>query len=202
MSWGYVAVGVGTAVAGYLGSQATDRATNAQVGAAQDSNATQRYMYDQQRADQEPWRQAGMSALTQMQSGDIMGNIENDPGYKFRLKQGLNAINASGSARGSLNSGATMKALTRYGQDYASNEYQNAYNRLSQMAGFGTNANAQNASAGQNFANQYSNNMSAIGNANAAGSMANANMMSNMIGTGVNMYHQNQMMDKYFGKGG
>jgi hypothetical protein len=195
---GSVAVGAYNA---YEQRQASDRAVEAQTNAANSANATQRYMYEQQRADQEPWRQAGMGALTQMQSGDIMQNIQNDPGYKFRLNEGLKGVSGSAAARGMTNSGANMKALTRYGQNYASGEYQNAYNRLSQMAGFGTNANSQNANAGQNYANQYGSNMAAIGNANAAGNMASANALASGLGNAANTYMNYQMMDKYFGKG-
>ena len=52
-----------------------------------------------------------------------------DPGYAFRLAEGQKALERSASSRGTLLTGGTAKALTRYGQDYASNEYQNVYNR-------------------------------------------------------------------------
>ena len=54
---------------------------------------------------------------------------QNDPGYQFRLQQGLKALQNSAAASGTLLSGGTGKALQRYGQDYASNEYGNVYNR-------------------------------------------------------------------------
>jgi hypothetical protein len=55
--------------------------------------------------------------------------MKNDPGYEFRLKEGQKAIERSAAARGGLLTGGTGKALERYGQDYASNEYGNVYNR-------------------------------------------------------------------------
>lgn len=54
---------------------------------------------------------------------------QNDPGFQFRLQQGQQALENSAAARGGLLSGGTAKALDRYAQDYASNEYQNVYNR-------------------------------------------------------------------------
>ena len=54
---------------------------------------------------------------------------QNDPGFQFRLQQGQQALENSAAARGGLLSGGTAKALERYAQDYASNEYQNVYNR-------------------------------------------------------------------------
>lgn len=54
-----------------------------------------------------------------------------DPGYDFRLKQAQQAIERSQAARGASGGGA-LKELTRYSQDYASNEFQNAFGRFEQ----------------------------------------------------------------------
>jgi len=59
-------------------------------------------------------------------------NALNDPSYQFRLQQGVNALDKSAAARGNLLSGAQQKAVQQYGQDMASQEYQNAYNRALQ----------------------------------------------------------------------
>jgi len=58
---------VGGAVIGAAGSaySANKGAKASQQGAAQ-SDATQRYMYDTTRADYQPWRDVGKSALNQM----------------------------------------------------------------------------------------------------------------------------------------
>ena len=99
--------------------------------------------------------------------------VTDDPGYQFRLQEGLDALERSAAARGSFLTGASAEALTRYGQDYASQEYGNTYrralgeyqqaynifqqnqanqfNRLSTMAGGGQTAAGQLSSAG-NFA--------------------------------------------------
>jgi len=47
--------------------------------------------------------------------------------YQFRLKGGRRSSD-SAAARGSLLTGGTAKAITNYGQDYASNEFSNVYN--------------------------------------------------------------------------
>lgn len=57
-------------------------------------------------------------------------NLEQDPGYQFRVKEGIKALDRSASARGKLRSGAQDKAITRYGQEAASQEYANAYSRF------------------------------------------------------------------------
>lgn len=215
MSWVAVAIG-GGAVVGYLGSQlAANSASDAMQDASQRASDTQLQMFNVQRHDQEPWRQAGAKALGQLQDGmeDInrdftMKDFQRDPGYDFRLSEGMKALEHSAAARGSLSSGATMKAISKYGQNVAADEYQNAYNRftgsqtnrfnrLSSIAGLGQTANQANAQAGQNAANQIGANQLAVGNTQAAAAMNNSNNLNSMIGTGTNAFMNYQMMNKF-----
>lgn len=53
----------------------------------------------------------------------------NDPGFQFRLDQGRQALERSAAAHGTLLTGGTAKSLVDYGQNAASAEYQNVYNR-------------------------------------------------------------------------
>lgn len=121
--------------------------------------------------------------------------MSEDPSYQFRLRQGEQGINRSAAAGSGLLSGATMKALARYNQDFASNEFQNSWNRLSSLAGIGQSATNAVGAAGQNYANNVSNNQLAAGNARAAGYVGQANAFSNALGQGFNMYQNNQMLD-------
>ena len=45
------------------------------------------------------------------------------PGYQFNLDEGRNQLESSAAARGSLYSGAALKDLTKYGQNYADRTY-------------------------------------------------------------------------------
>lgn len=197
--------GVVESIGGFIsdpfGKKQGQAAVNAQSQAAADANRVNKEIFDIQRADQQPWRQAGMSALTQLQTGmnDMnrgfsMNDFQKDPGYQFRMDEGLRAIDRSAAARGGLNSGATMKALTRFGQDFASNEYTNAYNRfkndqnqrfnqLSSLAGVGQVANNQIGNAAANYGAQTSNNILGVGNAQAANYMSQANLGREISGT-------------------
>ena len=56
--------------------------------------------------------------------------FEKDPGYQFRMDEGNKAVQGSAAAQGGLLSGAAMKAMQKYSQGFASNEYGNAYNRF------------------------------------------------------------------------
>jgi hypothetical protein len=55
--------------------------------------------------------------------------LANDPSYQFRLKEGQRALENSAGARGTLRTGGTLKDLLGYGQSFASQEYNNIYNR-------------------------------------------------------------------------
>jgi len=55
--------------------------------------------------------------------------LAEDPGYQFRLGEGLRAMEAGAAAKGTLRGGGTLKGLMDYGQSAASQEYQRAYDR-------------------------------------------------------------------------
>lgn len=146
-----IAAGVGAAASvggGLIARSGAKKAARAQERAAQSAEQTQREMFERQIALQEPFRQAGMTAQQQiMQLLGIGGDanaagygsmarpfgqqdFQQDPGYAFRQAEGMKALERSAAARGGLLSGATMKGIQRFGQDLASQEYQNAFNRF------------------------------------------------------------------------
>jgi hypothetical protein len=55
--------------------------------------------------------------------------LQQDPGYQFRLQQGMQALDRQGAAGGLRLSGAQLKAAQQYSQGEASQEYDAAYNR-------------------------------------------------------------------------
>jgi len=59
--------------------------------------------------------------------------LDEDPGYQFRLSEGAKAMNRSAAARGTLKTGATIKALSDYRANAASDEYQRAFDRRLQQ---------------------------------------------------------------------
>jgi len=52
-----------------------------------------------------------------------------DPGYQFTLGEGERALEQSAAGRGVLNTSGTLKNLVDYGQNAASTQYNNVYNR-------------------------------------------------------------------------
>lgn len=81
-------------------------------------------------------------------ANSAFNNYLNSSGYQFQLKQGTNAITGSAAAKGILNSGATAKALTGYGQDLASTTFNNYLNQLGTVAERGLTASGQIGAAG------------------------------------------------------
>jgi hypothetical protein len=191
--------------AGNLGSAAINAgAASKASGILQDSaagsNALLKTIYDQNRADLEPWRTSGVNALTRLSSltkpGSQMSELEMDPGYNFRLSEGLKSIEKSAAARGLLQSGGTLKGVNRYAQDYASGEYGNVVNRLLAQAGLGQTATNAGVQANQNYGNQAANNMQSAGNARASGYVGASNAFSQGIGNTLNSYMQNQILNR------
>ena len=210
----------------YASKQASDAASDAadkQVAAGDRSNALQKEIYDQNRLDQTPWREAGVNALGQMRGFAAPENFSftandfnnnRDPGYGFRMSEGLKALDRSASARGGLLSGAALKGITRYGQDMASQEYGNSfnraltgynanrgaqdtqYNRLASQAGLGQTAMGQTQNAAQNYATNVGNTFQGQGNAMAAGTVGGANAITGGISSGINAMNNYNMMNQ------
>lgn len=142
--------------------------------------------------------------------GSLLHNFSNedfvkDPGYQFRLDEGTKGLENASLARGGFDSGAQLKALARYNQDYASSEFGNASNRdsanktrtydfLTGNANRGANAVASNASSS---AGLISGAGTAIGNnATNQGNYAvnGASAINNAVQGGIGNYlYQNRV---------
>lgn len=116
-----------------------------------------------------PANQAPAQTPQQLQQA-AFAQFRATPGYQFGLTEGMNAIQSGAAARGSLNSGKTLKALQRYGNDYADQQGFTPYmNRLASLSGLGQTAASGIGNAGQNYASQVGQN-----NANASAARANS----------------------------
>jgi len=119
------------------------------------------------------------SALGPMTPEQVQAEIAAQPGFQFRLGQGINAISKASSAGGYLGSGRLLKELQRYGEGLASQEYGNTLSRLANLAGMGANAAAQTAQGSQNLGagvgSLYNNLGDTIANSNLASGQALAN---------------------------
>lgn len=221
---GLLAAGIGAGgsiISGLIGSSAASKAAKQQRAAAlqaqgiNDSN-TQRGVDAVNRDTAEtkgtyntlfqPYTDLGSTAAGKLNGAlqdPFKFNLQDDPGYAFRLKQGADAVSKSAAAAGGAVSGGALKALTQYGQGFASNEYSNAFARnqqqlqnLFQGTGIGLNAATTQAggiaNANQNetgLTTNLLNNNSALasqnftgaGNAAAAGTVGSANALGGAV---------------------
>ena len=244
MTFGWVAAGamVGSAVIGASASKSAARtqaaaageAADAQLQASRESIEAQERAFERQVELQEPFREAGMKGQNELMrllglSGDVNAkdygtlarsftgqDMYKDPGYAFRLNEGIKALDRSAAARGGLLSGNQLRGVTQFGQDYATNEYQNAFNRYQAERSARLNPLQSLAGQAQSTANTLTNaagnlgsseaaalmaggnaaaaGLIGAGNARASGYMGTANALSGALGQGVNYYTGQQAM--------
>jgi hypothetical protein len=179
------------------GKMSSDAASDAAAQAnAQNQRGLdlQREMFDEQKRLSEPYRQAGLTGQNRLMEmlglgGDTgaagygryakdfsMQDYQQDPGYAFRLSEGLKQLGSQARAQGGAGGGRTMMGIQNYAQGLASQEYGNAFNR------YQTNRQNQLAPLGSLMSSGQA---AAVGQAAQAGQYgANAsNMLSQM---GVN----------------
>ena len=166
---GASAIGGGASILG-----ASDQANAANNAAALEANeqsqalAFEKQVYGQQQSEEQPFIQAGTSALGTLQgllspggqltqqfgqfSAPTLTQAEQEPGYQFALQQGQQALQAGAAAQGNLLSSGTQKGLVNYGQQAAQTDYQQVYNNA--LAGYQQNFNTFNTNQA-NLYNRY-----------------------------------------------
>ena len=206
---GFITGSVISGGASYAASKAQQRATDR-------ATDEQRRQFNRQIELQEPFRKVGVNALPDLVAASKytpfgMDQFQADPGYAFRLQEGMKALDRSAAARGGLLSGATLKGAQRYGQDLGSQEYTNAFNRyqiernarlnpLQSLAGMSqTAANTMSNQAGQ-FGQNMAENAMTQGNIRASGYMNTANALTGGLTGYLNQQQNQQMMDRFFPK--
>lgn len=223
ISTGAAILGAGALSAG-TGLIASSQAAKAQKSAANRAADTQTAMFERQVELQEPFRQAGLTAQNRLldylalsedktapgygkYARDFsMADYTADPGYGFRMSEGMKALERSAAARGGLLSGATLKGTQRFGQDLASQEYMSAFNRyqanranqlnpLQSLMGAGqTSTNVLTGAAGETGRGVAGAQVGA-GAARASGYMNMANALTSALNTGAGLYVQRPLYE-------
>lgn len=192
-----------------IGASASRSAAGAQAAAADRAAEGQERMFERQVELSEPWRKAGEQALNKLipltdYTPFSMAQFQADPGYGFRMSEGMKALERGAAARGGLLSGATLKGIQRFGQDLGSQEYQNAFNRyqaerqarlapLQSLAGVGQTTAQQIGQAGMQAAQNIGETQMSGAAARASGYVGGANALTQGLGTYLN-YSQGQNM--------
>lgn len=205
---------IGSILGGLIGQGGANAAAGAIGGATAASTAAAQHQQAVNRSDASPWTAAGTSALSEI--GKLLGwgelynpgtdgsvyNYQGDPtgskrqaamnafqvspGYQFRRQEGINALDRSAAAKGTLLSGAQAKAVQGYGDNLASAEYGDYYNRLANLASQGGQMQSSLMGANTGLTNSIGN--WTMGGAAGQGSayIQGANALASGIGSGIN----------------
>lgn len=147
------------------------------------------------------------SLMRKFNQSDLDTDLVYQNGLEYGRKTGENALNQRMAAGGNYGSGAALKALTRFGNDYATTKTEGAYNRnmgekssiygmLSGGSQQGQSAAARQGAAGLSTANNISNLYGNIGNSQAAGGIGQANAMNQGIAGATNALQWNQLINR------
>lgn len=183
-----VVVAAGTAYAANKQAGAAKAAGNKAERAANDAAARSEQNYERTQTNLQPYIDAGNDALTKINAvngGDYTG-FENSPDYLFARDQGIQSLDRSAAAKGSLYSGGQSADLAKFASGLASQNLSTYYNRLTGLASMGQGASTNLGSIGAGAAGQ-------IGNFNLAGAQAqgqsaydqanaNTNLVNNLSG--------------------
>jgi hypothetical protein len=206
---------------GLIGAAGARQAASTSADASANALALQKDIYNQQTSLNAPYNAAGLTAQNKMLSllglgGNTaapgygqyakdfsMADYQADPGYAFRLSEGMKQLGHTAAGRGGLISGQTMKGIQDYAQNSASQEYNNAFNRYQTnranqlqplgnlMASGQSAANQQSAAAGTYGANAAGL-ITGAGNVAGSAQLGGATTLGNALNTGASAY-QNQM---------
>jgi hypothetical protein len=199
-------IGGATVLGAGINAYTANKAAKEQVKAQRESLARQEEL-------QAPFREAGLTSQNRLL--DYMGlgkdpkaegfgryardfsmsDYQEDPGYQFRLKEGLKALDRKAAMRGGSLGGNALRAGQEYAQDMASQEYQNAFNRyqinrsnqlqpLQSLMGAGqTSSNILTGATDKAYG--------AMGDARASGYLGVGNAINQGI-SGLTNYYQGQ----------
>jgi len=211
-------VTAGLALAGAAAqAYGADRAASAARRGSRRAREAQAEALRQQRETMAPYLQGGQTSQNELLrllglGGDPasagygsmaqpfgMEQFQADPGYQFRMDEGMKALERSAAARGGLLSGGFLRGATRYGQDVASQEYMNAFNRyqaerqarlnpLFNLYGIGANAADALSGAQQNYGQGAAQSYMNAANARASNYLTQGNIFSNLLGQAQSAY--------------
>jgi len=201
MGIGTAAAVLGSAAIGAVSSsRASSKAARTQERATQEAAAVQREALARQEELSRPYREQGIQAQNALARMAGLGpdtgapdygmlgrqfteaDLMTDPGYGFRLKEGMRDLDRRLAAGGRMFSGGALKAGQQYGQELASQEFQNAFTRAMDLR-------MQRANA---LSGLYGGGLQAT----------QANALNQALGTGANYLMQRDLLNRIYPTGG
>lgn len=192
---GGIAKGIGNAVGGIVGGiTGSNKAADAQVSAAKDSNQMAWNIYQDQKKTNQPFLNAGLAGLTGLQGiagqpidrNASLAEYYASPEYKMLSDQaryqGLTAAEATGGLGSTATGNMLASIAPQLGQNYLSmltDQQNNMYGQLLGLTNVGLSAAGANNAAGGNYSNAYGQNMGQIGAAQAGKATAGFDTLMN-----------------------
>lgn len=139
----------GSALSSVLGARGAGKALRGGVADAQAFGAEAKRYSTKTFA---PYVRAGNNAINQLDNIYTNNELDtgevfrNTPQYQFLRDEGIRGLQASQSATGRLNSGASQRDITSFAEGLASTAYDSYINRLAQIAGVGLQASSNDVS--------------------------------------------------------
>lgn len=233
-------MGIATAAAiagsALVGAAASRKAGKVQQKAADQAAEERRQALARQEELSRPFRETGLEAQNALARLSGIGpdtgaadyglfgrqfgeqELMTDPGVGFRLREGMKDLDRRLSAGGRMFSGGALKAGQQYGQELASQEYSNAFNRAMQLRAERANALAGLYGGGlqatTGFGQDVGESARTVGDlmtsgaaARASGYIGGANALNQAIGTGANYLMQRDLLNRIYptsgiGRGG
>ncbi len=167
-----------TLIGARMAGRSAEKATQTQVDQQQRGLEFQQRMYEEGVQRQQPFLTGGTEDYNRLRSLMTGGPeaaqqfLQMDPGYGFRLSEGMKALERGAAARGGLLSGNMLRGAQRYGQDLASQEFGSAYNRLAQLANVGPAAAGVLTGLGERYGERMGRGYADLGGAMAGGQIA------------------------------
>ena len=215
MTWAVAAATVGQIGGAILGGMSARKQAEAKRKAMEAARGELTKAYGTSKGYYEPYYQTGTAASNRLAElmgiggntgaegyGSMMKNFsmadyQQDPGYQFRLQEGLKQLGRQSAARGGALSGATLRGVQGYSQGLASQEYgnayqrfmeqqQNRYNMLAGQQGVGYRAGGDLANLSTNYGANMANIAMGQGAVDAAQTAAKYGMYGDILSSGTN----------------
>jgi hypothetical protein len=203
---------IATVGAAAIGASASNKAANKAAGAAtaaaDQNNQLQRDIYTSNKATLDPFVSDGR------QADDVLGaflGLSGDPakaqealdtflgstGYQFTQDAGSRAVTSSAAARGSLNSGATLKALQDRGQETAKSFIAPWMSALEGRSNRGVSAASAIAGVGQSYAGAVGANNNSAADATGNAALVGASNTNSLLSSALQLYGQSRGGSSY-----
>lgn len=216
---GAAVVGAGASIYG------STQASKSAKSAANSNNALQSQIYGQNQQVLSPYENSGKTAneelnrllglgdsstygkadegqLAVQQQQDAINGFTSSAPYQAEQAAGLKSVQAALGAKGLLDSGAALKSLDSYGDQFLSGKLNTYEGQLAALGGQGLTAASAQAGVGQGYANAVSNNNNAAATASGNAALSGAGAVNSALSSGLSAYTFNQALGSSYGGSG